>query len=684
MSIDNSYDNPYKDMNDVPITQNNKGTYDNMEGGSPLDYYWVDPKKIVDTTTYKLPLTVLGITDDTSPMFVAVRKTSSTFNNIIIPDNINWVNFSRTQKWPLWRGDKSLSYKDMNFNFNSNANLPRKSNIKFINNIDLFPFKIVNLGFLIQLGKVKYAKSTDKYYDYGFDFNSNQSYDIARVTFNNDDDYLPLGDILVPRKDLSTDIYNIPVVLIKNDSKYCTPIRKDQWRSVGDRHWCNEKSEGGQENYYYVNNAENYNDDYIALGCAAVNYLETREWGYSDRLDRLGCIVAVNKKYLSRVSDCFTSTTVTGSTHCYYHTSPNDISIAYSNPFFNFKTCFYGPAYDGFTNIIKKDDVGNSFYDIVPEVLIAKCCSTANLPSDIDRNKGCGLFSDPGTSSSGKCYETILDIVNSKPKNLIKDDFITYFKNQDPNFIDQVLPKFCQDPANNAESKMNNVTDPEYTSYTNACSCFMTEDFYKRWRQGVVNDFPNDLKTAVTNLDYLSGGFDPKCGYPKCHVLGSVKPYGSNPSPVCHQNVQFCINTAKTDIGVQQGSDATYNQLNNCLQQVYGSSVISGGSTSIPSTPSTPSTPSVPSFPPTPSTPSVPSASSKKSSTSFFEEHKTAVYVGIGVFVIIIIAMIILVIYLNSGNSDDYGDGQDQGYSDEGGIQGYSYYSMGKTKRKTQ
>lgn len=538
-----------------------------------------------------------------------------------------------------------------------NMKIPSTSNSvsKHLKSMDLYPFRIINLMALLYYYQIDY-----RYESYLKGTSTDYLYRIVKIKCTGEEDYLPVGDIIFP---MNMPAENVPVLLIKNDSKYCTRIDNSDWKWLGDSYDCKNyffTSPPLKQSYYYIDNYDNYKNDYVVMGSITKKLDDTNDNKY--------VYAAVKKKYLSKNFKNAFKEYYLGYLNCYHR-----FHTAYSNPFFNFRMAtttsslenyekkykeeFDNPistivgavtgaatsAISTFTDstspsIYNADAISpmvlmssqNGYYDIIPEILIAKCCSD-NLPSEISRNLYCGNYEK---TDDNNCSDSIRNICSDNNSKLLDDDIIAYFKKQDVSFKDNMLQTFCQNDSNR-----------NLPNFNKACSCFLSRDEYIRWRDNLLKNLD---QTSSVYLKIIQGEIKPPCDYPDC-VASNVKPYGSKGSD-CSQNIQFCLTKSNVDSGVSSNSPVTTQQANNC---VFGPG---GGNSSYDNT----SRPT-----------SVPSADTSKSNKddkneTFFEKNKTAFYIGIGFFVFVII-LIVIILIVKSGSS---------GYDDN-----YGYYGIGKSKR---
>jgi hypothetical protein len=90
---------------------------------------------------------------------------------------------------------------------------------------DFTPFKLLTLNDLANIGKANKVVATNPEMT-----GNNQAFSIWVMTFDSDDPYLPVSDVIIKDSD---DINQVLCVLVKNDSLYSTPISSNHYKEFG-------------------------------------------------------------------------------------------------------------------------------------------------------------------------------------------------------------------------------------------------------------------------------------------------------------------------------------------------------------------------------------------------------------------------------------------------------------------
>ena len=186
-----------------------------------------------------------------------------------------------------------MSWKDLNndlsdpsFSRMTFPNAPDSIISKFMAKgiFNFFPFKVVNLKWLIDIGKATQAPKGE-----GYQTTNCGVYHFYAMTFNKDDKYLPVGDVVI-NMDKSPengrwcngnsnpvlDLTKVFILLVKNDSKYSTIIKDSDWKFVSRSRDCNTPITWAFR--AVVNNNRNYNTDYNVIGDSFKNWNHGDGW----------------------------------------------------------------------------------------------------------------------------------------------------------------------------------------------------------------------------------------------------------------------------------------------------------------------------------------------------------------------------------------------------------------------
>ena len=474
--------------------------------------------------------------------------------------------------------------------------------------VDLFPFKIVSLKFLVDKQRARhgtYIGMNAGYYNY---------YQILTYA---DDDYVGTGDILVVEVGKSTIhtpdmLSGVPVLLVKNDPKYCKLMKvsnnKTQW--IMDTHNCNR---GTWASWNKVPN--NIFEDFTVLG-HFVNeedgpYDASNPFVQTTFMNYARVVAAINPKYLvGRTDDNLTRVAIDepGSGSGCKH----DWAAHWTSPF----GTFYQTSKD---NGWALD--GMKFWDIKPEVLILQCCS--NTADNLSQY--CG--NDSPSATNNTCDSFMVSAC--KGNNLLKNECVSYCK-QNNGKCDAELQKFCQSSADMAEK------------HPDICSCFMTSQWYDYAKTQLFSSNP----MIITKLKEAGAWGEPaECSFPQCQSTTSIKSSRTNWSPCRNLQVQNCINNSTLSTssgGTTAVKQLDQSQANNCVQSSTTTNVQAPTSTPSSTTPTTPTT----------TTQTTQSSSPTSSPTSSPNEEdkdddggsKIWLWVGIGVTIFIIFLIILIIL----------------------------------------
>ena len=136
------------------------------------------------------------------------------------------LNFTLNVNWD----SLNAPFSDISYAFN-NTNQTTKAPISVAEKLfkqgiyNLEPFKIVRFSWLESLGKAFKGRNQKT---------DNGTFDFGLMAFDGTEPYLPLGDCMI--KQGSGESW---VVLVKNESKYCTRIDDGSWKFVSRSRGCN-------------------------------------------------------------------------------------------------------------------------------------------------------------------------------------------------------------------------------------------------------------------------------------------------------------------------------------------------------------------------------------------------------------------------------------------------------------
>uniref|UniRef100_A0A6C0DN65 Uncharacterized protein n=1 Tax=viral metagenome TaxID=1070528 RepID=A0A6C0DN65_9ZZZZ len=499
--------------------------------------------------------------------------------------------------WKSFDNDLSVDIATLTPERNFNFNVPKSivSKLSSDKRLNLFPFKIVTLQWLIDIGK-----ATPKNDNANLCFPKGSCGNYFMLIFSSNDKYLPVGDIFVQGTSNPYDMNQIPILLIKNDPDYSTIIDRVDYNWYGDEYQC----PGGQDTgfYTYRNNDGVYKGDYqVVSSFLTIAGFWDRNRGYNP------VFAAVKRKYLKEIDG---ASFYLGSADCYH-----DFEQLYSTPFYTF---FSRSSREG----------GGAFktFDIIPRILFASCCA-GTIPDSID-TKYCGdFYNNESACRIGMSYYC-------KGDNLNTAECKSYCKNND---CDTNLEAYCSAGTYEDQKK-------KYNEQKEICSCFMPRTFYEKKDDEFYSAMGPGGKQLVDLLK-ASGvyGGRPECSDLQCKFGGTTLQHKTFTAGSCPNiQIQNCLNSASmNNKGNLQGAVST-DQANNCVQQSTTQNSPSPLPQPSPSSP-TPSSPT-PQSSPTPSSPT-PQSSPSPSPTSPSSDN-TMLYLIIGGVILLILIILIVVVLL--------------------------------------
>jgi hypothetical protein len=511
--------------------------------------------------------------------------------------------------WKSFDNDLSVDINILTPENNFKKNLPRSEVSKFDlqRRVNLFPFKIVTLQWLVDIGKV-----TPKNDNANLPFGGNWG-NYFMFKFSPSDKYLPIGDIYLQGTDKPYDLNQVPVLLVKNDAygksgnvgDFCAIIDTQDINNgwSGDHYKCS----GGQGTRHF--NVKIGNNDYKSNYKVLSSFIGIA--GFWDANQGItSAFAAVNKKYLKEIDGTSFYLGNDGGSGCYH-----DFDQTYSTPFYNF-----------FVVSSRAGGGGWRVTDIVPRNLIASCCAKT-LPENID-HKFCGdYFTNQNACKIGMDYYC-------KGDNLTTQECKSYCKIND---CDTNLQAYCEAGTYEEQKK-------KYNEQKEICSCFMPRTFYEKKddeKYSAMGPAGQKLKQLlITNNVY---GDKPECSDLQCRVAGTTiqhKSFRGDAVDCRNLQIQNCINDASIkNQGNLKGSVST-DQANNCVQQ----------SSSSPTPSPTQSQPSSPtqsqSSSPTQSQPSSPTEEPAPPA-----KNNTMLYIIIGIVLLLVIIGVVVFLLMGDSSS---------------------------------
>lgn len=451
---------------------------------------------------------------------------------------------------------------------------------------DTFPFKIVTLKFLIDLNKyvavnmenggtiLQTITDIRTVYDCSWPTSEADGGDKTPAAYvytsnffsRDNDNYLPVGDIIIPWWDnsetgslgpLSMELLeHIPILLIKNDPQYCSIYPANQGGNIGclvdasDGHLgetCGRYCDDDCDGQGCIGGPQNLPPNFLSLGHTLFQATQPNN----------GAIyAAVSKAYLINSPSYF------------YNVLFGNIDVFYSRtPFFTF--CVYGNDYLSEHNRWGYPEVP---LDILPINAMRACCSnvdTLGLPICGDR-----YFTDfsapyaPTTECS-----TIMDTYCTED-NLMTDQCNSYCSHSPNNVCDIPLSSFCDKACypdtDSTEYASGNCAVNKFTknpNFVKTCGCAFQQDFYDNWRDSLIKAINPDLAKFFEGI----GSIVPQCDYPDCAGGTALKLRSQETEGCPNKDVEVCLSQTNVNIGEAVNSKININTLENCIESKYTS-----------------------------------------------------------------------------------------------------------------
>ena len=406
-----------------------------------------------------------------------------------------------------------MAWKSLNNNISVDINTivtpstSYKSVVTFLNpadRVNLYPFKIVPLSWLISIGK--YSNTVPNFSPYGYGSGlTGQTFYCYTNSFDGSEPYIPLGALIVPQLVGSVDY---PVLLIVNDPLYATfsKVMLDPGYGIN-------------QTVPYMQYPPITTDEQSA-GIVGTG------WGLINNNGIGSYSAIVNSDYLFNPSGYISE--VIG----YKASSFGFINIFNTSPFYTFAGHFTVTG-------------GNSyFFDIMPNILRASCCDNT-VPNGISASQVCGT-SIMGSSVCG-------DYMNNfcQGDNLLTDQCFNYCTTNNCNTN---LNTYCQ-------SKTVDTSSP---NYTRTCACYNTNKFYQDWRNTSFSFLPESQREfLISSLPPVR----PQCSYPLCAAAQSILPFGTTSADCPANQVQLCLNNSSLNIEGKVTGSVNPNSFIQCSQK---------------------------------------------------------------------------------------------------------------------
>ena len=377
--------------------------------------------------------------------------------------------------------------------------------------IDFFPFKVVPLSYLIDLGKVTSWIGNAVIQNSG----TGQIYHDATylMNFTGNESYLPMGDLVYPGQLFPSNTNKILVVLVKNDEKYSFKIPTNAYTNIA----CLSGS------YKIISNSYNCNQCEI-LGSLTYNPVSGRPSYSTENL------AAVNNTFLYKIENELISQSL-----CNFNTGNN---LYAKNPFYNYT------VNNSVTQVAKLD-----CFDLLP----ASCI--------LDLYTGDFSYGE-FTISDVKANSVANLICSSNSSNFTDDLCINYYKTSidSPYNYDNRFFEFC-----NAKDTLGqfNYQNPYFKSI---CACYNPDEVYQDYINAILDGLPESQRKQIESIVSQP----PPCFYPNCAVesIKAVPRWNFKRGERCVPNaVQTCINDVDIINQGQITGNISTNSIIDCLQQ---------------------------------------------------------------------------------------------------------------------
>ena len=494
--------------------------------------------------------------------------------------------------------------------------------------VNLYPFKIVTLDWLISQGKYisfedyyKKHNSASKQWalpvNYFNPSNINVSVNVYIATFDNKDTFLPLGDLVIPN-DSKLDLTQIPVVLVANDGNgysYIIPNSPNNLKLTYDGFFSKTADFGLFQDQPLTSNINIFQPQIVnKQGYSVIGQIvRLQAQNVTDGFEQYFPIAAVNNNFLT--SGFLVGSNADGFNLGLNTTETTTAYYMYTSPYFTFGAqMIYGGA---------PPMIG---FDIVPGTLMMDVCS-GNLPTSLQGTSYQTYITNKFPVSSTTCNSLSHNFCQNS--NLLLDQCYNYCKTND---CTTVLASYCGSSDNvdvdNAKILNNDA------NFNQMCACNLPTQYYQNWKDKLLSKIPSADQEGISTI-LQQNMINPQCFYPTCNGNSSYLPVPHQTCPA--YNIMNCINnsnlnTQGADISDQASLDAaSYIKCNQNVQQSQTTSTIL--------TPPTPVIPSStpPSTPPSTNNNQPPPPAPKPSS----DKTKTIVGGILGVFTVILVLVLV-------------------------------------------
>lgn len=409
------------------------------------------------------------------------------------------------------------------------SNLTPDSN----NEIDLSPFKVVGLQYLVIAGLYKPIAIPGHVGSASFSLPSTGII-YTPSGFTSTSQYLPVGDIFV--EDASgwvQGLSNIPVLLVQNQDTFCTPITSSsliQYTAIYSA-GITSKATGNQVNVLTAHKAAN---GYVLLGNVTQYFT-----GYMAMVNPNYLIINFNQSGALIGGGGITLGKI------YYGDG------YYSTPFMNFR------IYDdpdvklpNFINVMTNVNTATgtseytpTFFDILPFQVMEKCAAGS-------------------INNSAVCAGVTSTVLNSSLQSYCVGDNLktqTCYNYCNANGCDSALTTYCGTYSFNPS-----LPSDEQIAQDQTCGCHYTTAYYLDAREN--NLFPGVDSSTAQTINEALGDVKANCEYGGCEQ-GSIKIFNNPPICPTESNIQICLAQAKTNVGSATNFAVKAGQYLNCTQK---------------------------------------------------------------------------------------------------------------------
>ena len=470
---------------------------------------------------------------------------------------------------------------------------------------DFYPFKILSLADLQLTGRAQLVTLFDKSLNLQI-----TDYDYWLLTFLNNDGYLPLGDVIIPRGTNTNQVYVALVVnpIVGNNTKYSKLSNDSDFNTTvsswvrNEGYWAYNPS-GVRTNYnhrviWLINsvaaNANRNALDYASLGDIVTNgdgdqgpnsQKGTASWygntqvgnnlpvKHSSASSNIRPFATVNEKYIYRTNNNVASNTII-SWNGWGDGINQTGKIVSISPFNTFAGTQYNMPNKGYDT---------NYFDIIPDIVLAAMCGNGNSLTSLN------LPIIPTPVIPTTCQSFMGEYMSKNDfSKMTSGEVKDWCFSKDAN-CDTNLFTFCASgpdkkarPGNSLNAALTTKLDQLAKDYPQSaneiCNCFMPNYYYRvKKYQSMISAYGDENGPKVYDQMNAQNAFNyPECSNSVCSNNQSIHTYnfktaGNQQCP----SVQVCLNNLTIDAKGAEFKNAPINvvQSNNCSQNGYPSGV---------------------------------------------------------------------------------------------------------------